>query len=154
MASISTGSGGSGGKRAVDHEIPLVPFIDLLLCCVMFLLVTAVWNQLAEMQASLRSPSSEQGPTDPTPPIASFVVHLGQRAITVAGDVGDRIEIPHLHEGEPDLAALVANLSPRRVPGADLVVVADDGTHYETVIATMDAVASAGFDRVTMGDGL
>ena len=32
MASISTGGGGSG-KKSVDHSIPLVPFIDLLLCC-------------------------------------------------------------------------------------------------------------------------
>ena len=32
MASIATGNG-HGGKKTVDHEIPLVPFIDLLLCC-------------------------------------------------------------------------------------------------------------------------
>ena len=27
-----------GGKKSVDHEIPLVPFIDFLLCIVAFLL--------------------------------------------------------------------------------------------------------------------
>ena len=46
MASISTGGGDGHGKKSVDAEIPLIPFIDLLLCCVMFLLVTAVWNKL------------------------------------------------------------------------------------------------------------
>ena len=48
MGGISVG-GGHGGKKSVDSEIPLVPFIDLLLCCVMFLLVTAVWNRLARL---------------------------------------------------------------------------------------------------------
>ena len=35
MGGISVG-GGHGGKKNLDSEIPLVPFIDLLLCCVMF----------------------------------------------------------------------------------------------------------------------
>lgn len=30
-----------------NHEIPLIPFIDFLLCLVAFLLVTAVWSQMA-----------------------------------------------------------------------------------------------------------
>ena len=55
MATIQVGAGGHG-KRAVDHEIPLIPFIDLLLCCVMFLLVTAVWNRLAQMSSPLETP--------------------------------------------------------------------------------------------------
>jgi len=36
MAGIDTG-GGHGGKRATNHEIPLIPFIDFLLCLVAFL---------------------------------------------------------------------------------------------------------------------
>jgi biopolymer transport protein ExbD len=46
MASISTKAHG-GGRKSLNPSIALVPpFIDLLLCCVMFLLVTAVWNDL------------------------------------------------------------------------------------------------------------
>jgi biopolymer transport protein ExbD len=41
MGGMSVGSG-HAGKKSLDSDIPLVPFIDLLLCCVMFLLVTAV----------------------------------------------------------------------------------------------------------------
>jgi biopolymer transport protein ExbD len=50
MASIDVG-GGRGGRRAVDHDIPLIPFIDFLLCLVAFLLVTAVWSQMARLTA-------------------------------------------------------------------------------------------------------
>jgi biopolymer transport protein ExbD len=35
MAGIDVG--GHGGKRATNHEIPLIPFIDFLLCLVAFL---------------------------------------------------------------------------------------------------------------------
>src|SRR6185503_15669506 len=40
---------GSGDKKAVDIEINVVPFIDLMSCLTAFLLVTAVWTQFAQI---------------------------------------------------------------------------------------------------------
>ncbi len=40
----------SGGRRSLDAEINLVPFIDLLSVCICFLLMTAVWIQLSTVQ--------------------------------------------------------------------------------------------------------
>ncbi len=54
MAGIDTG--GHGGKRSTNHEIPLIPFIDFLLCLVMFLLVTAVWSHMARIEADAKVP--------------------------------------------------------------------------------------------------
>ena len=65
MASISTGGNGHGGKKDVDAEIPLIPFIDLLLCCVMFLLVTAVWNKLARINANQQVPGQQSQMDEP-----------------------------------------------------------------------------------------
>jgi biopolymer transport protein ExbD len=62
MAGIDVG--GHGGKKNVNHEIPLIPFIDFLLCLVMFLLVTAVWSQMARINADARVP----GPPSAEPP--------------------------------------------------------------------------------------
>lgn len=51
MASVGqSGGGNSRGKRSLDAEINLVPFIDLLSMCICFLLMTAVWTQLASLQ--------------------------------------------------------------------------------------------------------
>lgn len=60
MAGISVG-GGHGGKRALNQELPLIPFIDFLLCLVSFLLITAVWTQMSRINADARVP----GPPDP-----------------------------------------------------------------------------------------
>src|SRR6187397_2338548 len=66
MASIDTGSG-SSRRKAVDATLPLVPFIDLLLCCVMFLLVTAVWNELAVLSVTQQVPggTADQAELEP-----------------------------------------------------------------------------------------
>lgn len=62
MAGIDVG--GHGGKRPTNQEIPLIPFIDFLLCLVMFLLVTAVWSQMARIEADAKVP----GPPSPDKP--------------------------------------------------------------------------------------
>lgn len=51
MASVSTGpSQSSNGKKSLDAELNLVPFIDLLSMCICFLLMTAVWIQVGSVQ--------------------------------------------------------------------------------------------------------
>lgn len=60
MAGISVG-GGHGKGRALNQELPLIPFIDFLLCLVSFLLITAVWTQMSRINADARVP----GPPDP-----------------------------------------------------------------------------------------
>src|SRR3954463_7341353 len=67
MAGIDVG-GGHGGKRATNHDIPLIPFIDFLLCLVAFLLVTAVWSQMARINADARVPGPPQPDEHKDPP--------------------------------------------------------------------------------------
>lgn len=40
----------SGGRRSLDAEVNLVPFIDLLSMCICFLLMTAVWIQIGAVE--------------------------------------------------------------------------------------------------------
>ena len=48
--SVSVSTGGKSGKKSLNAELNLVPYIDLLTCMVAFLLITAVWTQLARLQ--------------------------------------------------------------------------------------------------------
>jgi len=93
MANIDTG-GGHGSKKSVDQEIPLVPFIDLLLCCVMFLLVTAVWNQLARLNANQQQPGQPQAQDTPPPETTKLILQVQTSGYTLASTEGDRIPIP------------------------------------------------------------
>ena len=43
-----------GGKRDLDAQLNLTPFIDLLSTCVCFLLVTAVWIQIGTVEIKQR----------------------------------------------------------------------------------------------------
>lgn len=148
MAGIQVGS--AHGKRPVDHEIPLVPFIDLLLCCVMFLLVTAVWNRLAVVETPLDAAGD---PTAAVPPTEheTLSVYVHAEGFVLASPMGDRLEIAR----DDGLAALRTALRARRGVAAsdtELEVIADDGVLYAEVIATMDAAVSSGFLRVGVRD--
>ena len=152
MASISTGGDGPSGKKAVDADIPLIPFIDLLLCCVMFLLVTAVWNELSSLEAQLPAPmGGDRDAPSETLPLTLRVEHGGYHLV---GGVGDETRIPLAAEGRWDTSALRAHLAHRRrlAPGEERVIVtADDGVEYAQMIGAIDALAGNGYARVTIG---
>ena len=43
----------------MDHDLPLVPFIDFMICLIAFLLVTAVWTQMSRINATGQAPGQE-----------------------------------------------------------------------------------------------
>jgi biopolymer transport protein ExbD len=61
MGGVDVGDGG-GGKRATNTDINMVPFIDLLLVTIAFLLITAVWVTNSRINADAQVP----GPPDPS----------------------------------------------------------------------------------------
>ncbi len=50
MAGASLPSSSSGRKKSLDAEVNLVPFIDLLSVSICFLLMTAVWVQIGNVE--------------------------------------------------------------------------------------------------------
>lgn len=153
MGGISIG-GAHSGKKSVDSEIPLIPFIDLLLCCVMFLLVTAVWNRLASVPANQQVPSPNAVDVEQAPTISLYleVTHAGY---TIASSAGDRVEIP-MSAGVYDQETLRARLAERHLAEPsrhDIIVAPEDGVHYADVITGMDLAMGEGFDDVSLSDG-
>ncbi|HRI66835.1 MAG TPA: biopolymer transporter ExbD [Polyangium sp.] len=72
--------GGEGGKKkATNAEINMVPFIDLLMCTIAFLLITAVWvtNSRMNADAQVPGPPSLDPPTIVTPEKV-LNVHIGE----------------------------------------------------------------------------
>lgn len=65
MAGVSVDEGGKGGRRSLDSEINMIPMIDLLMCLIAFLLLTAVWSTMSRVNANANVP----GPPDPNNPV-------------------------------------------------------------------------------------
>lgn len=55
MAGVSTGNN-TKGRKSVDQEVSMVPFIDLLIVTISFLLVTAVWTSMARVPTNTQLP--------------------------------------------------------------------------------------------------
>lgn len=77
-----------GSKRASNHQLPLVPFIDFLLCLVMFLLVTAVWSHMARLAADASVHGLDEGATPSEPELH---VSLGERTFELTWRVGQTV---------------------------------------------------------------
>lgn len=156
MGGISTGGGG-GGKKSVDSEIPLIPFIDLLLCCIMFLLVTAVWNKLARLEINQQMPGAEaplDAPPDPADNIRLFL-QIKQTGFVLAATDGSNIPIEK-NGDQFDLEGLREKLRERRQQEPnrrDLIVAPEDGVLYTDVVAAMDVVVGEGYDQMSLSDG-
>jgi hypothetical protein len=72
VAGIDVGSSG-GRRRTVNSDLNMVPFIDLLMCTIAFLLITAVWVTGASVQANAEVPGTKQGGDTPPPTRALHV---------------------------------------------------------------------------------
>jgi biopolymer transport protein ExbD len=155
MAGISTG-GGHGGKKSLDHSIPLVPFIDLLLCCVMFLLVTAVWNQLARINANQQQPGQPSMDTPPPEePQIKLILQVQKSGYVLATTAGERTEIPKNGDSY-DVEELIKKLKERRElePNKkDITVAPEDGVLYVDVVKAMDTVVGEGYEAMSLSDG-
>lgn len=156
MGGINVDSGGHGGKKSVDSEIPLVPFIDLLLCCIMFLLVTAVWNKLARLEINQQQPSS-QAPLDSPPPEENIrlFLQIKNTGYVLAATDGTNIQIAK-NGDQFDLEGLRERLSERRQQEPnrrDLIVAPEDGVLYSDVVAAMDVAVGLNYSDVSLSDG-
>jgi biopolymer transport protein ExbD len=161
MAGIDTG-GGHGGKRSVNQEIPLIPFIDFLLCLVSFLLMTAVWTQMSRINADARVP----GPPDPDKELEEqkkdLTLHVEMRGeekfqlVWKEGNtVRDTIDVPRkqvrLNDPDfsyPDLSQKITEqwtTTGSHRADSDLkrdqaVLHTDNTTKFEDIIAVIDSI--------------
>ncbi|MCS6900117.1 MAG: biopolymer transporter ExbD [Myxococcales bacterium] len=166
MGGVSVDSGG-GGRRSVDSEINMVPMIDLLMCLICFLLITAVWSTMARINADAQVP----GPPDPNkpveeqPPPPMMHVTIQEEKFIISWRKGNAVEstldVPRkpvtIGEGKraqvrfPDLAEKIiaewnakgAHRDPSDKKLDQAVLHCDNKTPYKEIIAVIDAIYQA-----------
>lgn len=151
MALSTESPAGRGGRRRVDSVVNMVPFIDLLVCCIAFLIITAVWTQLERLD--LRATGGPPLPGEEAlPATPQLLLRMGEAGMTIVDEVGAAVVVPKAGERQ-DVARLARELGTLRRTMPDrtrLVVAPDDGQRYDDIVAVMDAAVGARFDDLSV----
>src|SRR3954471_19256327 len=147
---ISVDNGpGRGGRKTPNADLNLVPYIDLLTCMIAFLLITAVWTQLASMSVKEKGAGHDREALSDPPP--KLIVLLRADGLSlVSGDETHAFPDEGAANGH-DFARLgealtkVKNVHPDRT---DIEVSPEDAVHYETIVEAMDLARTAGFPDI------
>ena len=144
----------AGGKRAYDMEINLVPFIDLLSCCIAFLMIVATWTQIARIDVapSPNGPAAEEKQDED--PLKLGIV-LTSTGYTLTDSSGGALQIPK-NGVEYNAAELEAKLKLiREKVSVEMTtkvnVTSEDGVAYKNLIGVMDVCLKNGFTGISVG---
>jgi biopolymer transport protein TolR len=143
---------GKGSKKSLNVDLNLVPYIDLLTCMVAFLLITAVWTQLARLSASQKGQGQAGEETPPEMQTKIVVVVSQEQFNLVVGQ--DQTPIPKKGT-EYDFEKLAAELKKAKDAHPDkndVQVASEDQVVFETLIRTMDTVLTARFPDISLID--
>lgn len=158
MGGVDVGSEG-GGKKATNAEINMVPFIDLLMCTIAFLLITAVWVTNSRMNADAQVPGPPNPDKELTPQTPEKVLnlHVGESDFALIWKQGatvvSEIRVPKNNsEGEiiryPELAAKIkteweqngSHRDPSDKKFDQAIMHSDNRTPFKEIIAVLDAL--------------
>lgn len=140
---------GKGGKKSLDAEINLVPFIDLLSCCISFLLITAVWTQIAGLQVASSGGPPEQQKQESTIDVRLL---LGEKGYQLSM-AGANIDIPRMNGGAYDKKTLSEKLKTLKGSLPDqtaITVQPEDAVAYSDLVETVDACLGEQLRNVTV----
>ena len=152
MAGAAPQPTGKGGKKALDANLNLVPFIDLLSCCISFLLITAVWTQIGSLQVASSGGPPDQEKKEQTIDIKLLLTDRGY-SLNMAGAA---IEIPKVAKDGAqafDKKTLVDKLKTLKASLPDqqaITVQPEDSVAYEDLIAAVDSCIGEQLKNVTV----
>ncbi len=151
--------GGKRKKKALDAVINVVPAIDLLSCCITFLLYTAVWTQISRLQVQqlgMGAPEPQQVEQQKT---LIVTLAMGERGFTLATSGGTSLDIPKVvptgggTELGYDLKTLGDQLKKLKSDYPDqsaITVSAEDTVAYGDLVQTIDACMGSGLLSVSV----
>ncbi|PUA16687.1 biopolymer transporter ExbD [Glaciimonas sp. PCH181] len=131
------------GRAREAPEINLIPFIDVLLVIVIFLMVTTTYSKVTALKITL--PSADAAKVEAGPfPIYVAVTAQGQYAV-------NKLQVSS--RSADDLAQdlkTAAQSDPNKSKETPLIIInADAMSPHQTVINVLEAARLAGFEKVT-----
>jgi biopolymer transport protein ExbD len=150
--SVSVETGGKSGKKSVNADLNLVPYIDLLTCMVAFLLITAVWSQLARLEAHQKG-QGQAGEDTPPEKVFKLVVLVNDSGFNLVADQ-DQQPIPKRGDSYDfeKLGDELKKIKDTHADKTDIQVASDDSIKFETLVKTMDTALTARFPDISLID--
>jgi biopolymer transport protein ExbD len=147
---VSIDSGKSTGRKTVDAELNLVPFIDLLVCCICFLLITAVWVKMSSIDVSLATKGTA-GKKTPTKTKKLALEISPDSYVLLAG--AQRVEIPKVgaHYNHQRLARALRDLAVTHGGARPLSITVADSVSVGHMIRAMDIARGQNYLQLRMG---
>ena len=144
---------GKGGKKSLDANINLVPYIDMLMTIMTFLMMTAVWTKIAMLEVQNASGGAEAQPEEPDPnkPKAVMVL-VGKEQVTIQEEGA---------EARPFLATADGfdwngiNIELKRLKDArqdrnEVKIQSEDGVKYEHLTKLIDLSTGLQMKQITL----
>jgi biopolymer transport protein ExbD len=119
-----------------EPEINLIPFIDVLLVILIFLVLTTSWSRLTEINLTLPLADTQKQKDRPKQ-IVLTVNAQGQYAVNKS-PVGDT-----------SVSALAKALAPVAAKEVTLVISADAQASHQSVVNAMEAARRSGLSQIT-----
>lgn len=130
------------GKGREDPEINLIPFIDVLLVILIFLMVTTTYSKFTALQITLPTSDAEKAVEQPA-------------EINIGVDSQGRYSVDNSQVAARDSAGLAEEMrNAAKAKGQDgkdpvIIINADATAAHQSVINVLEAARLAGFDKVT-----
>jgi biopolymer transport protein ExbD len=152
------GGGGKRKKRSLDAVINVVPAIDLLSCCISFLLFTAVWTQISRLQVQQLGTGAPEPPPADQQKSLLVTLAMGERGFNLSTSSGTSLDIPSLGrtaEGQIrfDLKGLGEKLKQLKSDYPDtsaITVSAEDTVSYGDLVQVIDSCVGSGLSAVSV----
>ncbi len=150
--------GGKKKKKSLDAVINVVPAIDLLSCCITFLLYTAVWTQISRLQVMQLGTGAPEPSAAEQKQTLLVTLAMGERGFNLSTSAGSSVDIPTLGRDADgkirfDLKALgdqLKQLKGSYPDAAAITVQAEDTVSYGDLVQVIDASIGAGLVSVSV----
>jgi biopolymer transport protein TolR len=144
------------GKKSVDFVVNLIPTIDLMSVLTSFLLITAVWTQLARIatdQAISQNTSAPPQKQEKEKNV-NILVTVDEAVMNITGDRPPK-RVPRLPEDKyyKEVRSALRGLK-ERVPAESpkVMLAAEDKVQYKNIIQIMDICLDLGLSAITVAN--
>jgi len=131
------------GRRREDPEINLIPFIDVLLVILIFLMVTTTYSKFTELQITLPTADAEKAIEKPfelnvtVDAKGNYTINGAPVSFHTTAGLAEDLKAAARNAGQP------ADKSPV------VIVNADQFAMHQMVINVLEAARIAGYDKLT-----